>query len=357
LAAAAARADSPDPLALVPEQANLVLRIEKPRLLVETALNHDLLREMRQLPFVREQLQSRQVQRFLQLVKYYEDDLGVKWPEILDKLAGGGITIATKGGEDNAPALLIAHGSDPEFTKKFYQLAITAIEQEAAREEAKIKPEKGAYRGIDGVKFGDAYLAVVGPNLYLAIEPPRVPPRNLELLDPGLTNHSFANKKKAMHLALDVYLEKKKSLAGKTGPADAKKSLPVDPLAWIWFDLDFAHKQPGAKAAYAVPNDNVAQMLVAGSTLNAIGRAPFVAAALVRDKDTFQLTVRMPGGGRDGMPEGLALHVPPKGFGTMPLLEPRGAIVSHNFYLDFKALWELRGKLFNEKIAADFEKG
>src|SRR5262249_1191501 len=131
LAAAAARADSPDPLALVPEQANLVLRIEKPRLLVETALNHDLLREMRQLPFVREQLQSRQVQRFLQLVKYYEDDLGVKWPEILDKLARGGITIATKAGEDNAPALLIAHGSDPEFTKKFYQLAITAIEQEA----------------------------------------------------------------------------------------------------------------------------------------------------------------------------------------------------------------------------------
>jgi hypothetical protein len=41
----------------------------------------------------------------------------------------------------------------------------------------------------------------------------------------------------------------------------------------------------------------------------------------------------------------------------LPLLEPPGAIVSHNLYLDFKALWELRGKLFNEKIAADFEKG
>src|SRR5258708_38056881 len=120
-----------------------------PRTLVETALNHDLLREMRQLPFVREQLQSQPVQRFLQLVKYYEDDLGVKWPEMLDKLAGRGITIATKAGEDNAPVLLIVHGTDPEFTKKFYQLAVAAIEQEVAREEAKVKPEKGAYRAID----------------------------------------------------------------------------------------------------------------------------------------------------------------------------------------------------------------
>ena len=194
-------------------------------------------------------------------------------------------------------------------------MAVTAIEQEAAREEAKVKPEKGTYRGIDGIKFGDAVLAPVGPNLY------------------------FATKKEAMHLALDVYSDKKKSLADKKGPGDAKKALPAGPLAWLRLDLEFVHNQPGAKASYAVPNDNVQAMLAAGSTLNAIGRAPFLAAALVRDRDTFRgLPVHLPGGGREGMPEGLALHVPPKGFAGLPLLEPKGAVVSHNFYLDFKAL-------------------
>jgi hypothetical protein len=330
---AAVRADSPNPLSLVPDKANLVVRIEKPRLLVESVVHHELFAELKQLPFVREQLQSQGVQRFLQLIQYYEDDLGVKWPEMLDKLAGHGITLATSAGDDNAPVLIIIHGTDPEFTKKFYQMAVTAIEREIAREDAKAKPEKVNYRGIDGIKVGDALLVPIGPNFY------------------------FSNNKEAMHLAIDLHLDKKKSLADKAGPAAAKKALPADPLAWLWFDLEAAHNAPNAKAAYAVPSDNVVQMLAAGSTLNAIGRAPFLAAALIHEKDTFLFTVRLPGGGREGMPEGLALHVPPKGYGTLPLLEPKGVIVSHNLYLDPKALWELRGKLFNEMIAADFEKG
>src|SRR5579859_3130087 len=81
---AAVRAESPtspDPLSLVPDQANLVVRIEKPWALVETVVKHDLFREAMELPFIREQMQAPAFQRFLQLIAYYENDLGVKWPE------------------------------------------------------------------------------------------------------------------------------------------------------------------------------------------------------------------------------------------------------------------------------------
>ena len=293
---------------------------------------------MRQLPFVRTVAVAAGAAVPAVGQKYYEDDLGVKWPEVLDKLAGRGITIATKAGEDNARQLVIVHGTDPEFTKKFFQLAVTAIEQEAAREGAKVGPEKYAYRGVEGLKFGDAFLAPVGPNLYFAAGAGSQSTRAVGLLAPIAAKLYSAMEKTVIQRALDVYLDKKKSLANKKGPADAKRALPADPLAWLWFDLAVAHNAPGAKAAYTVPSDNVIQMLIAGSTLNAIGRAPFLAAALVRDKDTFQITVRMPGGGRDRMPEGLALHVPPKGFGAA-LVGTEGRDRQPQLYLDFKALW------------------
>src|SRR5262245_7965612 len=99
LLAATGRADDKSPLRLIPQEANLVVRIEHPRQLVEGVLQLDAVQQARQLPFVREQLESPLFQRFLQLVAYYEKDLGQPWPELLDKLAGGGVTLATKAGE------------------------------------------------------------------------------------------------------------------------------------------------------------------------------------------------------------------------------------------------------------------
>src|SRR5262249_30986125 len=90
------RGESPHPLRYIPAEANLILRVEKPRVLMETITRHQVVREALQLPFVREQLEAPLLQRFFQLVKYYEQDLGLKWPELLEKLAGNGITVAAK---------------------------------------------------------------------------------------------------------------------------------------------------------------------------------------------------------------------------------------------------------------------
>src|SRR5947209_19057984 len=77
----------PHPLRFAPKEANLVVRVEHPRVLVETVTGLDLVRQAQTLPFVREQLQSTTVQRFLQLVAFAEKELGAKWPELLDRLA------------------------------------------------------------------------------------------------------------------------------------------------------------------------------------------------------------------------------------------------------------------------------
>src|SRR5262249_19734094 len=91
---AAIHAEPPHPFRLIPEQANLIVHVEQPRKLVETLTQIPAVHEAQKLPFVRDRLETPAFQRFLNLVAYYERDLGMPWPELLDKLAGGGITVA-----------------------------------------------------------------------------------------------------------------------------------------------------------------------------------------------------------------------------------------------------------------------
>ena len=69
LVTATVRADTPNPLSLIPDEANLVLRVEKPRALVESVVKNNLFQEMKELPFIREQMQAPAFQRFLQLTR------------------------------------------------------------------------------------------------------------------------------------------------------------------------------------------------------------------------------------------------------------------------------------------------
>ncbi|HEV3145276.1 MAG TPA: hypothetical protein VGZ47_15400 [Gemmataceae bacterium] len=327
------RAEEKSPLRLIPQEANLVIRIEKPRQLAEGVLHLEVVQQARQLPFVREQLESPLFQRFLQLVAYYEKDLGQPWPELLDKLAAGGITLAIKVPEDNGPALLVIQGSDKELAQRFVKLVLSVIEQEQIRTEAKERTQIFRYRDVEVHKNGgEFFLAQVGSTLLLS------------------------NREVAMKLALDLNAEgDAKSLAHAKGPKEARAVLPQDCLAWLWLDLDYIHKLPNAKAVFSLPANDPIPMLAAGGTINAVGRAPFLAVGLYRHENSFGLTFRLPGERKD-VPEALALHVPKAGEpGTLPLLEPKSVLFSESLYFDPKAFWEERSKLFNDTIAKQIE--
>src|SRR5262245_11037063 len=105
---ASARAETPpDPLRLVPEQADWMVKIERPRQLTETLLNLDLVKQLQKLEAIQEFYDSTNLRRFYQLVAYLEKELGGQWPELLDRLAGGGIVVASVIGDNPAPALMV----------------------------------------------------------------------------------------------------------------------------------------------------------------------------------------------------------------------------------------------------------
>src|SRR5438067_1181086 len=127
-----ARADGPpDPLRLIPKQADLVLKIDSPRKLADAVASVEPLRKLSQFAAVRELLDSTNSRRFRQLIDYYEKELGASWPELLDRLAGGGVAVATKfEGGQNAPVLLVVQGRDEAATKQAFRLVLGVIEQE-----------------------------------------------------------------------------------------------------------------------------------------------------------------------------------------------------------------------------------
>src|SRR5262245_2878094 len=98
-----ARAEAPpDPLRLIPEQADLFIKFEKPRQLVDSLLNLEFVKQLQTLEAFQELYDSTNARRLYQLIAYFEKELGGRWPDVLDRLAGGGIVIAAKLGDNPA---------------------------------------------------------------------------------------------------------------------------------------------------------------------------------------------------------------------------------------------------------------
>lgn len=334
----AARADSAaDPVRLVPAQADLLLHVPAPRRAVEAVTGFDWLRQWGQLDAVAELLASTNARRGQQLIAYFEKQLGLPWPELLDRVAGGGIVAATKFGMDPPPALFIIQGTDAEVTHRFITLARQVLEQELARLDAKARLTEESYRGITTLSLGkEFHAAVVGATIVIS------------------------NKAEALHKALDLHLDGPAlSLAVSPQLDEARRLLPPQPLASLWLNLEPAHKAREGKEIFALPNNQPILPVFLGGWINVVGRSPFVCAGLYRESAGFALAVRMPRG-REGMPAMIAAHVPPEGQpGALPLLEPRGVIASTSFYLDPYKFWERRSELLsaqNLKGAEEFDK-
>jgi hypothetical protein len=329
------RAEGPrPPEALVHESADLLVELPNPRQVVETLTSLYTLDQLKTIGSYREFLESTPLRRGKQLVAYFEKQLGAPWPDLLDRLAGGGAVLAVKFAPDPAPALVVVRARDEALLGRFFPLALDVLEQELARQEGKEPLVRGQYQGLPTAHAGtDFWVALAGSALLLA------------------------NSEKALQTGLDRHLgREKKSLAGSKDLADSRRLLPGGPLARAWVSLDAAHKSEQAKALFKTPRDDFNQTVAFGHILDLVGRSPYACAGLYRRDDGFLLTARMPRG-RDGMGTDQILHLPPPGKpASRPLLEPRGVLYSDSNYFDFAAIWKERARLFTPKQVEALEK-
>lgn len=326
-------ADSPDPLRLVPAEADLVIQVPRPRHVIDAVRGLPLLDQVRQFEAVAELRDSTNVRRFYQLVAYFEKQLDTTWPDAVDRLAGGGVALAVKFGTDPAPALLVVQGTDEALVRRFAKTGLDVIDQELARQETKERRRDADYRGVPTTSFGkDFYAAVIGSAIILS------------------------NKEQAFQRAIALHLDgPAKSLAPLPAVAEARKLLPADPLVSLWLNLDPAHKAPQAKDVFDLPNAQPLFTVLFGGWIDVIKRSPFLGVGVYRHGDGFRTVVRMPRG-RDGMPAVVTAHTPPPGeAGALPLLEPPGVMYSTSYYLDPAKFLEHKNQLLNPQLLKGFE--
>jgi hypothetical protein len=317
-----------DPLRLTPEKADFVLKVEKPRQLLDTALGLDFVQQFQNLAPVRERLDATDTRRFFQLLTYFEKRLGASRADLLDKLAGGGIVLSIRGGTDPAPAVFVFQGREEALTRQFFAAAQDVIADELARQDAPEGLHRGTYRDCETVRIGkDFHAARAGAAVVVSnnVEELR---RTLDLFRDGDT----------------------KSMARSAGLATGRKQVPADALAWAWLNLETtAHKNLGDPNT---PNP----LVLFGGWIDVLRRAPYLTFHVGSDGDGYGLSVVMPKG-RAGMRPELALHVPPAGLpGSRPLLEPKGVAFSSSYYLDLAKFWEHRASLLDDEGRKGLEK-
>jgi hypothetical protein len=339
LACPAARGQAKDPLRFIPEKTEIVLKVEKPRALIDAIVKHDLAKEAQQLQIVRDFLDGADLRRVFQLISHFEKELGAPWPELINRLAGGGMAAGLRIGSDNAPLVLVLQGTDEKTVTKFFELGQSLFQEEMARQGSTEKLAHRTYAGAEVVEFTkDLLFARVGDAIV------------------------FSNKSDGMKEALDKNeADQKLDKAKNPTPrpiAETSKSLPPGPLAWVWVNLKPIKELPQAKDFFETPRANFFLTLGGAAILDAARRSDYIAMGLYHDTGTFRLAIRMPAG-REGTGSDVAIHLPkdPKVGGSLPLLEPKGVLFSHSFYFDFETLYQKRNEIFPMDLAKGLEDG
>ncbi len=335
-------AEKLDPLRLVPDVADLVLKIEQPRRVIDLALGLIDRPELQGFRGYRDAMNGTDLGRFKQLIAHLEKELGKPWPELVDHLASGGIVVAAKI-EKPPGGVFVMQGDDQELTTKFFAKIVEITNEERARLGQPGEYGTAKYRGIDGWQLQkDVYASVLDSALVYT--------SSRDALKAVIDLHLDASDKKAPNKNAVS-----KNILNSDRFQKGQNLRPEKSLAWAWIDVDYLKKSPEAKTLFTYPSNFFPIPLALGGLLDVLYRSPFVMAAVTEEANGPAFSVRLPAGLSE-MRDVVKGHVPPNGErGTLPLLAPQGVIYCNSFYLDFGHFWKERKQLLPADQLANAE--
>jgi hypothetical protein len=321
------------PLGYVPEQVDFVLTLERPRLLVEKAVALLSQNELKGFSGVRNYLDSTNYRRFQRLLTYVEKELGYRWPEILDRIAGRGVVLAGRYAREKPPLLLVMQGDDAALAKKYVDLTLKLVEQEFVRQEKPFLPGRRKHRDVEILSIGDdVHVAVVDATILVS-------------------NHA-----KAMEIALDTSRGREQaSFLGSQQEKDARKQLLGRPVMWGWLNLVPPRENKEFREAIQTKGPQPALHVLFGHLVDAVARAPALVASLHQEGDAWQLAVNAAVERREASIAAQPHLPPPRSAGLPALLKPPGTLYSATARHDYRIFWTRRAELYTEKQLRDLE--
>jgi len=310
---------------LIPDDAVLIVRVTDPKSLIQRAFDPRTVQFVQSLPPYQEAMAKAEAQQALTMVNFFLTKYKADAPTMLEKLLGGGITLAL--GPDNA-ALLIVDGSDEAMMTEIHDFFRTIAKGEATKQGAADRVASADYRGVTGWTFGPGEShALLGTRLLVS------------------------NKPESLKAAIDRQLDRTgKDLAESSRYQTAVATVGGTSHVTLFADMAVLKQLPGFQAGLA-QNDNPMNRLLFAPFLGALKDATWLASGIKVDADrvNIQIVTDRPAGSENAL-NNFAMPQEP-GAGAMPNVSVPGQMAALSFYRDLHKFYAAKDELFPDRTS------
>ncbi len=319
--------DAPPPERWIPDEALLSLELARPAdllgLLRDEEVTQLITSSTGWLAF-RETDDYRELQG---VVTYLEGALGLDWRTALERLTGGGITLAIGPNED---ALVIVEALDAKLLDQLHDILLVIARGEAAKagDDTRVRSTRRGELDIWSFNGKEAH-AILG-NRFL-----------------------FANRAEVLDAALElVEGGQDGSLASSSSYQSARRTAGDETTALFWADLSRLKHQPGLARALDEGRENPMVALLFAGIAGALQEATWLATTLEIERDGVHLAARVDGTASEQADAATFAWPENPDTGPRPNLEVPGRIAAATFYRDLHRFYAGKDVLFPERTSS-----
>ena len=321
-----ARAETPLPAAdeWIPRQAVIVLKVSKPKALLDLILRPELIKVVEASPVYRAQAAKAGWKQFRNVVKSLERRFEADWQTVLRRLVGRGVTWAVGPGKAN---LFLIDAVDAEAPNELHNHLLLLVRGGAENQ--------GRPDPVRSMKHGDVTIWSLGPNQAHAVIGNRL---------------MIANRPDVLKAALDLRGGAGgKSVASLPAYRQARKAAGADAAAMLYADTAVLKKLPNvAKALESGGNPLVA--LLAAPVTEALSRSSWLVLALKVKGDTLTIDAVSDGTAPASGAARFALPTQARD-GAMPNLAVPRRIAAMSLHRDLRGFYAAKDDLFPERTS------
>lgn len=349
-----ARSAEPDVRRVIPANTAVLIEINRPMRLIETAFLRDLWAIARDSDALRNATTSPESDRLRHAARFIERSLETDWRTGVSRLTAGGVVIAVSVEKQGAePNVTVVVTSDSEPTlQRFLEAVHSELRRRtpggaAAELKDKPQPAPGAndkpaepvattYRSFTCYRVGNGHYAVVGRRLVASNGEPGLKAALDRLADPNIESVSKAAFRLPEGLRFD-------------DPPGGK------PVVQVTIDLRMLKQDPKTAEGLKLPANDLPAVFLLGGYIDLFRRADFVTAGLFVDDEGAEVRVRLPVGSDGTYPALRGFFASDGDESAAPPLSPPGTIYTASWYRDYSRYWEGKNELYGPAVVRQME--
>jgi hypothetical protein len=313
--------------ALFPADSLAFVEVARPDELVQTLVNHPVIRQALELEPAQAAMRSSQYLQFRLGLAFAEGQLGATWQDLVQKLAGGGIAAAV--GSDGRSVCLVVRSNDEPLLKRTLGTLLSFVDSQA-----KNAGGKSPYRVEED---GDAKLALF---------------RDFTLVRRGADLVAGTDRVAVLRLLGKLRGEASADNGLAARPELAAEASVGPPAIRVWADLDRVRQLGLARELFRGMADNPATELVLGGVLEALQDSPWLTAEVRLDGQNLELAIDA-ALESEKVASSREYFFGPDGLAAAPtLVDDSQMLASISTWRDLSGWWLSKEDLFDENTVA-----